>query len=111
MVGHVTPAMQEHLLRLLIAIGEGNSEKAADILIQISQTTENFDQAEFRRHIGRIMSLWQNQSLQQFNVGKSLLEMSKYAADCGLYVPTELTLLGKTLLQLDEIGKILDPDV
>jgi predicted unusual protein kinase regulating ubiquinone biosynthesis (AarF/ABC1/UbiB family) len=25
-------------------------------------------------------------------------------------VPTELTLLGKTLLQLDEIGKTLDPD-
>jgi predicted unusual protein kinase regulating ubiquinone biosynthesis (AarF/ABC1/UbiB family) len=109
MVGHVTPAMQEHLLKLLIAVGEGNSEQAADILIKISQTTEHFNQAEFHRHIGRIMSLWQNQNLQQFNVGKSLLEMSRHAADCGLYVPTELTLLGKTLLQMDEIGKILDP--
>ena len=109
MVGHVTPAMQEHLFQLLIAVGENNSEQASDVLIQISQTTENFNQAEFRRHIGHTMSLWQNQSLRQFNVGKSLLEISKYAVDCGLYVPTELTLLGKTLLQMDEIGKILDP--
>jgi predicted unusual protein kinase regulating ubiquinone biosynthesis (AarF/ABC1/UbiB family) len=109
MVGHVTPAMQEQLLKLLIAVGEDNSEQASDTLIQISQTTENFNQAEFRSHLGRIMSLWQNQNLQQFNIGKSLLEMSKFAVDCGLYVPTELTLLGKTLLQMDEIGKILDP--
>jgi predicted unusual protein kinase regulating ubiquinone biosynthesis (AarF/ABC1/UbiB family) len=109
MVGHVTPAMQEHLLKLLIAVGEGNSEQASDILIQISQTTPDFNQAEFRHHIGRIMSLWQNQSLRQFNVGKSLLDMSRHASENGLHVPIELTLLGKTLLQTDEIGKILDP--
>jgi len=35
--------------------------------------------------------------------------MSKTAIDNGLFVPSELTLLGKTLLQLDEIGKIIDP--
>lgn len=109
MVGHVTPMMEENLLKLLIAVGESNSEQAADILIQISQTTDDFNQAEFCRHIGLLMSLWQNQSLRQFNVGKSLLEMSKHAVDNGLYVPTELTLLGKTLLQMDEVGKILDP--
>ena len=38
-----------------------------------------------------------------------MLEVSKTAADNGLFVPSELTLLGKTLLQLDEVGKILDP--
>ena len=35
--------------------------------------------------------------------------MTQNAADTGLYVPSELTLLGKTLLQLDEVGRILDP--
>lgn len=109
MVGHVTPGMQEHLLKLLIAVGEGNSEQASEVLIRISQTTDNFNQFAFCRQIGRLMSLWQNQNLQQFNVGKSLLEMSRDAVDNGLYVPTELTLLGKALLQMDEIGKILDP--
>lgn len=109
MVGHVTPAMQEHLLKLLIAVGDSDSEQASNILIQISQTTAEFNKAEFCRHIGRIMSQWQNQNLQHFNIGSSLLEMSRHAVDNGLYVPTELTLLGKTLLQMDEIGKILDP--
>jgi hypothetical protein len=29
--------------------------------------------------------------------------------ELGLFVPSELSLLGKTLLQLDEVGRILDP--
>ena len=43
------------------------------------------------------------------SVGKILLQVSRIAAENGLFVPSELTLLGKTLLQLDEVGRILDP--
>jgi len=110
MVGHTTPAMQEHLLKLLMAISEGKSDEAADVVIRISQKTEEFNQTEFRRRIGQLMASRQDQGLQQMNVGKSLLEVSKNAADNGLFVPSELTMLGKTLLQLDEVGKILDPE-
>jgi predicted unusual protein kinase regulating ubiquinone biosynthesis (AarF/ABC1/UbiB family) len=109
MVGHTTPGMQENLLKLLLAISEGNSDEAADLVIRISETTEEFNPTEFRRRIGQLMASRQDQGLQQINVGKSLLEVSKNAADNGLFAPSELTLLGKTLLQLDEVGKILDP--
>jgi predicted unusual protein kinase regulating ubiquinone biosynthesis (AarF/ABC1/UbiB family) len=109
MVGHTTPGMQENLLKLLLAISEGKSEEASELVIRFSQTTEEFNQAEFRRRISQLMALRQDQGLEQINVGKSLLELSKNAADNGLLVPIELTLLGKTLLQLDEVGKILDP--
>jgi predicted unusual protein kinase regulating ubiquinone biosynthesis (AarF/ABC1/UbiB family) len=110
MVGHTTLAMQEHLLKLLMAISEGKSDEAADVVIRISQKAEEFNQTEFRRRIGQLMASRQDQGLQQMNVGKSLLEVSKNAADNGLFVPSELTMLGKTLLQLDEVGKILDPE-
>ena len=109
MVGHTTPGMQEHLLKLLLAISEGRNDEAADIVIRIGQTMEEFNETEFRRRIGQLMASRQDQGLQQINVGKSLLEVSQNAADNGLFVPSELTMLGKTLLQLDEVGKILDP--
>ena len=38
------------------------------------------------------------------------MDVSRYARENGQFVPSELTLLGKTLLQLDEVGRILDPD-
>jgi len=109
MVGHITPDMQEALLKILMAVSEGKSEAAADTVIRISQTESDFDPIPFKRSIGRIVVSQQGRGLQQINVGETLLEVTSTAADMGIYVPSELTMLGKTLLQLDEVGRILDP--
>lgn len=110
MVGHTTPGMQESLLKLLLAVTEGRSEEAADVVIQMSQRANGFDPIEFRRRIGQLVTMRQNQGLQQMEVGRTLLNVSGNARDTGVLVPSELTLLGKTLLQLDEIGRTLDPE-
>jgi ubiquinone biosynthesis protein len=110
MVGHTTPSMQNSLLKVLIAISEGKAEDAADVVIQISETTPEFDPVAFKKRISALVVERQGQSLHQINVGKTLLEVTHSAGELGLFVPTDLTMLGKTLLQLDEVGKILDPD-
>jgi ubiquinone biosynthesis protein len=109
MVGRISPGMQEQLLKLLFAVSEGESDTAADLAIMISDTTAQFDEAEFRRRISTLVAEQRNNTLGQLDVGKAILELGRSAGENGLYVPTELTLLGKTLLQLDQIGKSLDP--
>lgn len=109
MVGHTTPAMQENLIKLLLAISEGKGNEAADLVMRVSQQDEDFKQVEFRNCISKLLTESQDQGLQQLNVGTTMLEVTRNAAENGLRVPGELTLLGKTLLQLDEVGKILDP--
>jgi predicted unusual protein kinase regulating ubiquinone biosynthesis (AarF/ABC1/UbiB family) len=84
MVGHTTPAMQENLLKLLLAISEGKSEQAAEMMIRIGQRASNWNAAEFRRKLIQLLALRQDQQLSRINVGRSVL-------------------------QLDEIGKVLDP--
>jgi predicted unusual protein kinase regulating ubiquinone biosynthesis (AarF/ABC1/UbiB family) len=110
MVGHTTPSMQENLLKILVAISEGKSEDAANVIIDISETTDDFDAAAFKRRIAQLVVDSQGQGLQQINVGRTLLNVTRTASELGLYVPSELTVLGKTLLQLDEVGKILNPE-
>lgn len=110
MVGHTAPDMQLHLLKILMAISEGKSDDAAEVAIRASRTTGHFDADEFRHRVGQLLMLHQGQDLQQMNVGKVLLKVSRIAAENGLIVPSELTLLGKTLLQLDEVGRILNPE-
>jgi ubiquinone biosynthesis protein len=110
MVGHTTPAVQEHLLKLLLAVSEGDSDTAADVGIRISKTTEYFDENQFRHKLGQLVAEQRNSKLHEIDLGKVLLEMTRTAGDTGLYVPIELTLLGKTLLQLDQIGQILAPN-
>ena len=43
-------------------------------------------------------------------IGRVLLDVSRAARETGLHLPSELTMLGKTLLQLDEVGRSLDPE-
>jgi predicted unusual protein kinase regulating ubiquinone biosynthesis (AarF/ABC1/UbiB family) len=110
MVGRTTPGMQEELLKLLLAISEGDSEPALEIVLRISETHEDFNEEEFRRKAGKMIAEQRNTTLQQLDIGKALLQVGKISAETGLFVPTELTLLGKTLLQLDQVGRTLAPN-
>lgn len=109
MVGTTTPEMQEHLLKILIAVSEGKSDDVTAVIIHMSQATEDFDKEALKKQIGQLVTAQRDLPLRDLNVGKTLLDASQSAARNGLFVPSALTLLGKTLLQLDEVGKILNP--
>jgi ubiquinone biosynthesis protein len=110
MVGRVSPEMQDRIVRILVAISEGKSESAADIAIEVSQPAPDFEEDDFRRQVNYLIAEHKDENLRNLDVGKALLALGRSAGETGLFVPTELTLLGKTLLQLDEIGKTLDPN-
>jgi predicted unusual protein kinase regulating ubiquinone biosynthesis (AarF/ABC1/UbiB family) len=110
MVGRTTPGLQEDLLKLLLAVSEGESELAAEIAIKIGRPAARFDELEFRRQIGKVVAEQQNANLSQMDTGKVVLGVGKAAGETGLAVPTEITMLGKTLLQLDEVGRALHPE-
>jgi predicted unusual protein kinase regulating ubiquinone biosynthesis (AarF/ABC1/UbiB family) len=110
MVGHTTPGMQEDLLKLLLAVSEGESDEAASLAIRMSKPSRSFVERDFRHQIGQLVAQQRNSTLEQMDVGKLILQVARTAADTGLYVPTELSLLGKTLLQLDQVGRTLSPD-
>jgi predicted unusual protein kinase regulating ubiquinone biosynthesis (AarF/ABC1/UbiB family) len=110
MVGHTAPEMQQHLLKVLIAVSDGKGDEAAEEVIRMSEKSDAFDPYRFREQIGQLVASSQDQGLCQLNVGRSLLDVSRHAREDGLFVPSEFVLLGKTLLQLDEVGRILDPN-
>ena len=110
MVGHTTPGMQENLLKLLLAVSEGEGDDAVDVAIRIGDAGPNFDELQFRHKIAQLVAEEKDASISEMDVGKVILQVGRTAADTGLYVPTELSLLGKTLLQLDQVGRTLAPE-
>ena len=109
MVGRTTPEMQEKLIKLILAIADGRGETAAEIAEQMSETTAFYKQEDFRRKISGTVAEQQEATLEKIDVGRVILEIGRTAGENGLFVPVELTMLGKTLLQLDQIGRKLDP--
>jgi len=110
MTGRVSVQMQENLLRLLVSISEANGDEAVKTVLRISEMSDKFDEAEFRKKVTEFVADQRDQTLQQHDVGKALLEVARTAVRTGLHVPAELTLLGKTLLQLEIVGRILSPN-
>lgn len=109
MVGYLMPRLQENLLQLLIAIGEGRGEDAAATAIKIGEIQNHFSEPDLSREVCSLVARYQNANMGEIQTGKVVMEISRIASDCGLYLPSELTMLGKTLLNLDQIGIILDP--
>ena len=110
MVARITPDTQESLLRMLIAISEGRADEAATVSISLGQIRQGFDEPGFRRDVADLVAQNQNARVGQIQVGRIVLMLARMSGERGIRVPPELTLLGKTLLNLDQIGRTLDPD-
>jgi ubiquinone biosynthesis protein len=110
MVARIAPDLQENLLKLLLAVSEGEGERAASIAARIGRRTETFEREDFERRVVDLVGVYQHATMAQVQVGRVLLDVSRASAESGLRLPPELALLGKTLLNLDEIGRTLDPD-
>jgi len=110
MVARIAPGMQEHLLRLLIAVSEGRADEAATVSIALGQIRQGFDEPGFRRDVADVVAQSQNARVGQMQVGRIVLMLARMSGERGIRVPPELTMLGKTLLNLDQIGCTLDPD-
>ncbi|HUO87503.1 MAG TPA: AarF/UbiB family protein, partial [Thermoanaerobaculia bacterium] len=110
MVGLVAPGLQDHLLKLLIALGEGKSDEVVERSLAMSETTSDSDLERFRRELNHRVLVLHGAAVEDVEVGRVILDLAGLAADCGVRVPQELSLLGKALLSLDHIARRLDPD-
>jgi predicted unusual protein kinase regulating ubiquinone biosynthesis (AarF/ABC1/UbiB family) len=110
MVNRLDTTRQEQLLKLLLAIAEGHGDRAADVAISMGRPAEDFDRAALEAEVADLVTRYQDASLQETQAGAVMLQVSRVAGVHGLRLPTELTLLAKTLLNLDEVGRRLAPD-
>ena len=109
MVGRVSGAVQEQLMKLLLAIGDGRGDEAASVAIALGERREDFDELEIRRAVVELVGRYHQRALGDLNVGRVMLDITRTGGEHGLRVSPDLTLLGKALLNLDEIGRLLDP--
>lgn len=110
MVARIEPSMQERLLRLLLAVVEGEGRTAAEIARSIGVVREQFDEVRFERDVADMVMRYQHATLEDIKVGRIVVEIARISGDCGIRPAPELTMLGKALLHLDEISRILAPD-
>lgn len=110
MVSRIGRGFQQNLLRLLLAISNGHGEEAVEIAIKMGEPREKFDREGFSRRVADLVSENQDASLNRLNAGMVVLEITRISADSWFRLPTEFTMIAKTLLNLDRVVFTLDPN-
>lgn len=110
MVARVSEKLKAKLIRILIAISEGEGEKAAEYTLSIGEKQENANEKKFIREVTDLINLTQDNKLEQIEVGRLMLEITKISAINGIRLPDEIIMLGKALMNLDRAGRKLDPN-
>ena len=110
MVARVPPTLQDSLLQLLLAVSDQRPDQATKVLLEMGERSDSLDEPGFQRAVADIMAQHQEMTITQPQVGRVVLTMLTAAADNGVQLPPELAMIGKTLLNLDEIGLTLAPN-
>ncbi len=111
MVAKFSNKMQETILKLMIGLANYDSARVSDILLQISEYDEKeVDTTLFRKNIVRKIQESENQKAKDLKNGRTLIEINQMAAKLGIHIPVELNILGKILLNMDQIVACLAPE-
>ncbi len=109
MVAHMPPRLRERLLKVLFAAVDGRGEEVADEIIGMSTRLEAFDEERYLRETGQVIARYAANS--SFSEGRVVLDLVRIATASGLRTPPELSLLGKALLNLETVCRLLAPDL
>jgi ubiquinone biosynthesis protein len=114
MVGHLRASLQEQLLKLLLAISERRSDDATAIGLIIGERSELFKMDEhpttLHHKVDTMLADRFGGTLERTQIGLAVMDFIHICGEEHIHMPAELTMLGKTLLNLDEIGRTLDPE-
>jgi predicted unusual protein kinase regulating ubiquinone biosynthesis (AarF/ABC1/UbiB family) len=110
MVGRIGPDLQQHLLRMLLAIADGQGAEAARATVQAGDVRSGYREDIFTADVKTLVADFATaRNAENIQVGRVMLEVTRSAAENGIRLPVELTMLGRALLALDQVGRTLDP--
>lgn len=111
MVAKFSNEMQETILKLMIGLSNYDGARVSELLLSISEYDEkDVDLPLFRKNIARKIQESENQIAKDLKTGRTLIEINQMAAKQNIHIPVNLNVLGKILLNMDQIVATLTPE-
>ncbi|TWG91236.1 putative unusual protein kinase regulating ubiquinone biosynthesis (AarF/ABC1/UbiB family) [Luteimonas sp. J16] len=110
MVATIPPRQRERLLKLVFAAVDGRGEDVERELVALGTRLEDFDESACVREVSQVVARYSG-SARPTSEGRMVLELVRRSTECGLRTPPEISLLGKTLLNLERVVDALAPGV
>jgi ubiquinone biosynthesis protein len=112
-VGWLTPELMENMASAFLAILNKNFDRLVDLYIDLGLVTDVVDieifKKEFRADLVYLMEPLYDLSISEVNFPEYLEALTHLVIKHGLKVPSDLLLMNRTILIVDNIGRQLDP--
>jgi ubiquinone biosynthesis protein len=109
LIGRLDDDTRTSLALLLLAIAQNRADDVADLIVSLSLTTTNSDEAGFVHELRRKLPRYQWRPLAEINTGEGLADLQRLCLQHGIALPTSFALVGKTLSQAESVARTLDP--
>jgi ubiquinone biosynthesis protein len=109
MIARLAPAARDKLVKLFLALADARPEEVTRIAVTMGEQLPEFDEAVFSRTVADLVGRSADASLSDLDIGALVLQLTRKAGEAGLRMDPELVMLGKTLLNLDQVAATLDP--
>ncbi|HEX6513981.1 MAG TPA: AarF/UbiB family protein [Nocardioidaceae bacterium] len=110
MVARLAPPARDKLVKLLLALADRRPDEVARVARTMGKELPGYDDTVFERAVADVVGRATESSLAELDVGAMMLQLARKAAEAGLRMDPELAMLGKTMLNLDQVATTLDPD-
>ncbi len=112
-VGRFTPDVMENIASAFLALINKDFDGLVTHYIELGLVSEELDtetfKKEFKADLIDLLEPLYGLTLEEINFTECLQTLTQLAVKHGLKIPTDLLLMNKTLLMLDNIGRQLDP--
>jgi predicted unusual protein kinase regulating ubiquinone biosynthesis (AarF/ABC1/UbiB family) len=109
MIARLAPAVRDKLVKLFLALADARPEEVTRIAITLGERLPDFDEKAFARTVADLVGRSADASLSDLDIGALVLQLTRKAGESGLRMDPELVMLGKTMLNLDQVAATLDP--
>ncbi|WP_284141802.1 MULTISPECIES: AarF/ABC1/UbiB kinase family protein [unclassified Virgibacillus] len=107
MVGRLSSDMQTHFASLIIAMIRQKPESIIKAIRKMGVVPEDVNEHELRGDIEQFLIKYYDVPLSEVSLGESVTDLFSIAHEHDIYIPTDLTLVGKALLTIEGVIELL----
>lgn len=110
MMGRIDKLTKYKLAELIIGVVNKDTDRIIAVLLDLSQASEDLDIPEIELDVEDIIERYYGRTLKQINISMLFSEVLEIVGKYRIMLPSNFTLLIKSLITIEGVGLELDPD-
>ncbi len=110
MIGIIDSKTLNFLNHMAIAISKKNIDRVIHLLIDMNILNSDIDTSSFRQDLLYLMHYYYDVPIEKLSISNILNDMFRFLRKYKVCIPSQLSMLAKTIITLEGTARSLDPD-